>query len=139
MITYFDTSAFIKILINEPGTEAVRHLWSTADDVASVRLIGVEARSALAAATRAQRLTVRQHRTAKLELQELLDQLNIVDITEDLAATAGALAETQALRAYDAVHLAAALAIGADVMVTSDTDLGHAAPRVGLHLADPTT
>ena len=137
MITYFDTSAFITLLIAEPGTEAAEHIWSAADDLASARLIAVEARSALAAATRAQRLTARQHRTAKRELTELLDQLNFVDITEEVIAAAGTLAEDHALRGYDAVHLAAALAIGSDVMATSDAELGEAAQRLGLHLAHP--
>ena len=94
MITYFDTSAFIKLLIAEPGTEAAEQIWSAADDLASARLIAVEARSALAAATRVQRLTARQHRTAKVELTGLLDQLSFVDITEELIAAADQICST---------------------------------------------
>lgn len=138
MITYVDTSVLIKLLIAEPGSETAGRIWSAAHDLASARLIGVEARSALAAATRAQRLTARQHRAAKLELQRLLDELAYVDITGDLVAAAGALAEAHALRAYDAVHLAAAVLAGAEVMATSDDQLGTAAERLGLHVADPT-
>ena len=138
MITYVDTSVLIKLMIAEPGSEAAAQVWSTSDDLASACLIGVEARCALAAATRARRLTARQHREAKIELAQLLDELAIVAITGDLVEAAATLAEDQALRAYDAVHLAAAVLVGADVMSTSDAHLGAAATRIGLHVADPT-
>ena len=50
---------------------------------------------------------------------------------------AGDLAETHALRGYDAVHLASALAIADDrtVMVTTDRHLRTAARNVGLATA----
>lgn len=47
---------------------------------------------------------------------------------------AGDLAEQQRFRGYDAVHLATALASGADVMVTADTDLLRAGPVCGIRI-----
>lgn len=46
------------------------------------------------------------------------------------------LAEEESLRAYDAVHLAAALTVEATVLSSADADL-TAAGRRGLHVAKP--
>ena len=56
MIAYFDTSALLPLLIDEPGSERAGRLWDEADHVVSVRLIYVEARAALAQARRLERL-----------------------------------------------------------------------------------
>jgi hypothetical protein len=47
------------------------------------------------------------------------------------------LAGREALRGYGAVHLAAALAVRADVVASADGDLCEAARRNGLHVANP--
>ena len=137
MITYVDTSSLLKLLIEEPGSEQVGRLWDTADALASVPLVVVEARAALAAAERGARLTAAQHVEAKSELRVLLDELTMVAITEDLIAQAAELADREALRGYDAVHLAAAVTIGADVLTSADTALCTAAERCGLYVANP--
>ena len=55
-------------------------------------------------------------------------------MTDEVVRHAGDLAERHALRGYDAVHLASALAAAADdaVLVTWDDDLGRAARAEGL-------
>jgi len=111
VITYVDTSSLLKLVIDEDGSEHAELIWESAEVSASAVLVVVEARAALAAAARGGRLTAAQHREAKQELAALLDQLTIVEVTEDLIGHAAELAETEALRGYDAVHLAAALAI----------------------------
>ena len=50
MIAYVDTSTLIKVIVDEPGSEMAAQIWETADTLAAVRLIEVEARAALAAA-----------------------------------------------------------------------------------------
>ena len=135
MITYVDTSSLLKLLIDEDGSERAVLLWDRADVLASVILVEVEARATLAAAERAARVTVSQHRTAKRELAALLDELTIIEITGDLIARASALAETDALRGCHAVHLAGALAVEATVITSADAELCDAAFRHGLHVA----
>ena len=137
MITYVDTSSFLKLLIEETGSELVGRMWDTADALASVALVVVEARAALAAAERGARLTAAEHVEAKAELSVLLDELTMVAITDDLIAQAAELADGEALRGYDAVHLAAAVTIGADVLTSADRELCSAAERRGLHVANP--
>jgi predicted nucleic acid-binding protein len=137
LITYVDTSSLLKLLIEESGSEQAGMLWDTADALASVALVVVEARAALAAAVRGARLTPVEHAEAKAELSVLVDELSIVAITDGLMAQAAELAESDALRGYDAVHLAAALTIGAEVLTSADVALCAAADRHGLHVANP--
>jgi len=62
--------------------------------------------------------------------------MDIIEVTASLAHAAGDLSEIHALRGYDAVHLAAALLIGADALVSADNDLLTAAAAVGLPTVD---
>lgn len=137
MITYVDTSTLVKRLFDEDGSDRADLIWDGADVLASAALIVVEARAALAAAQRGGRLTARQHRGAKADLVGMLEELAIVEITDALIAEAADLAEQESLRGYDAVHLAAALLVGAEVLTSADADLCDAAERRGLHIANP--
>lgn len=137
MITYVDTSTLVKRLFDEDGSDRADLIWDGADVLASAGIIVVEARAALAAAQRGGRLTARQHRAAKADLVGMLEELAIVEITDALIADAADLAEQESLRGYDAVHLAAALLVGAEVLTSADADLCDAAERRGLHIANP--
>ncbi len=137
MITYVDTSSILKLLIEEDGSDETALIWDTADVLSSAAVIVVEARAALAAAERGSRLTPAQHRTAKRDLAGLVDGIAVVEMTEQLIAEAADLAEDEALRSYDAVHLAAALTVGADILTSADTALCEAASRQGMHVANP--
>jgi hypothetical protein len=137
VIAYFDTSAIVPLVIAEPGSSRARSLWESADRVVSVRLVYPEARAALAHAHRLGRLAARQHRAAVSDLEARHDELDLVEIDVDLARRAGDLAETHVLRSYDAVHLAAAMTIGAEetVLVAGDRSLIAAGAALGLATA----
>ena len=137
MIAYVDTSALLKLIVDEEGSDRVEPVWDTADVIVAASVIVVEARAALAAAARGRRITAAQHRAAKQELTMLVDQLTIVAVTEELVPMAADLAEREALRGYDALHLAAALTVGATVLASADADLCAAAERRQLHVANP--
>lgn len=137
MITYVDTSTLMKLIVEEEGSDRAGIVWSAADRLASISLVVVEARAALAAATRAQRLTAAQHRAAKRTLTALVEELHLVDPTDEVISDAADLAEAEALRGYDAVHLAAALIVGAEVLTSADTALCAAAARRNVHVANP--
>jgi predicted nucleic acid-binding protein len=137
VIAYFDTSALIPLLVDEPTSVTAARLWSASDRVVSVRLVTPEARAALAMARRLGRLSGPGLATAKGGLELLLAQLDQVELTQDLARRAGDLAEEQALRGYDAVHVAAAERINdADlVFVSSDAHQQAAARQLGMSIA----
>ncbi len=137
MIAYFDTSALIPLLIDETGSNAAGEAWDRALRLVSIRLVRVEARAGLALAARTSRISSAQLRTFARELDNLLVQLEFVEIDDGLVRSAGDLAESQSLRAYDAVHLAAALTVAADdlVVVAGDRALVSAAQTAGLATA----
>ena len=139
MLAYVDTSTLLKLIIDEEGSDRADIIWQSADNVSSVSLIVVEARAALAAAARGGRITARQHVAAKAELGALLGDLYVVEPTDRLIASAAELAELEELRGYDAVHLAGALTVGADLLTSADAALCAAATRRGLHVANPLT
>jgi uncharacterized protein len=137
VIAYFDTSAVLPLIIDEPASQLAGRLWDDSDRVATVRLVYPEARAALAQANRLGRLNSRQLRFAVGSLDRLIPQLDVIEISETLAKRAGQLAEQMALRGYDAVHLAGVEAIGdADtILVAGDHHLCQAAQRLDLNVA----
>ncbi|NOY55756.1 MAG: type II toxin-antitoxin system VapC family toxin [Actinobacteria bacterium] len=137
MIAYFDTSALLPLIVDEPASEVAARVWDVADRVVSVRLVYPEARAALARAHRLGRITSRRLQSAVVQLDRLLDQLDVVEITARLARRAGELAEHQSLRGYDAVHLAGAELINSrdTVLVAGDTRLCDAGERLWINVA----
>lgn len=137
MIAYFDTSALVPLIVSEPGSAAARLLWDGASRSVSARLAYAEGRAAIAHAHRLDRLTARQLRAAVRRFEELWGALDVVEIDEELVFEAGELAETHALGAYDAVHLAAAVRmVDAELVVAAgDGRLLAAALALGLQTA----
>ncbi len=137
MTTYFETSAFVKLLVAEEGSERADVLWDSADLLATSELTYAEARAALAAARRSGRLTKTGLDDAKGALEDRLRHLHRVEVTRSVVRSAGHLAEEHSLRGYDAVHLASALALEVSglVLVTWDEDLDRAGRQTGLALA----
>ena len=138
MITYIDTSILLKLILEETGSDRAAMIWRSADTVAAASIGYVEARAALGAAHRNRRLSRLQLGRAKQSLDLLWSQLSVVEVTIELVAMAGEYADRLALRGYDAVHLAAASTIGADVFSSADRRLCDVAGRIGFHVADPT-
>jgi uncharacterized protein len=58
----------------------------------------------------------------------------VIELSPDLARSAGDLAQQHGLRGYDAVHLAAALTVADEdlVLVTGDVELGAAAQTAAI-------
>ena len=137
MIAYFDTSAIVPLLIDEIGTQTAGDIWDRADRLVSVRLSHVETRAALAQAARIGRISSTHLRSSVRDLEDLFDQIDMVEVDDDLIREAGDRAEDQGLRAYDAVHLAAALRVhDLDlIVVTGDRALLAAAEALGMSVA----
>jgi uncharacterized protein len=139
VIAYFDTSAVIPLIIEEPTSSQCRRLWNDANRIVSVRLLYPEARAAFARANRLGRLTAAQLTAAVDELDDMIQQIDQIELTTALAHTAGELAQAHGLRGYDAVHLAAAQVADDPelVLVTGDHELATAATAIRLAIANP--
>lgn len=83
------------------------------------------------------RLTDDELADAHLLLDQLLGQVGIVEVDANLIGSARELATRHALRGYDAVHLAAATLVGADVFTSADSVLCAAAANEGMLVANP--
>lgn len=133
-IVCFDSSAFVKLLVDEPGSEVAEQLWNDADVVTASRLAAPEVSAALSAARRADRIDEGSERDARRAWAAYWAAVDVIELTPAVAASAADLAEQLVLGGADAVHLASALTlIGGDPLLASwDHRLSAAALDVGL-------
>lgn len=130
MITYVDTSAAVKLLIEEPESAALAaHIQSHVgadDDLVAGWLLHTE----LSCAVRRRPEVIDEE-----AVRRLLDSVTLVDVTRGDFLTAAAL--PWALPSHDAIHLAVALRVGADAFVGYDNQLQRAASAAGLDAVRP--
>jgi predicted nucleic acid-binding protein len=136
-IAYFDSSAFVKLLVEEDGSDVAAALSDGCDAAVSSRLAYPEVLAALAAAARAHRLGADEQLQAQVMWEEYWAAIRAVELTENIAHHAGHLATAHALRGADAVHLASVLAIGVDqaVFAVCDQRLRTAGHEAAVRLA----
>ena len=140
MNSYLDTSALLKLLIRERGTDAMNALWSRRDDSYASLLGYAELRSAVAAAIRSQRIHALGGADAHAEVEVVWRSLFAVDIDANLVRAAGDLADRHRLRAADAIHLASAIRIREPetAFVAFDARLREAAAAEGFQVLPET-
>jgi predicted nucleic acid-binding protein len=133
-VVYFDSSAFVKLLVEEDGSDTAASLWDGADAVVSSRLAYPEVMAALSAAARDHRLGAAAHRSAEAAWQEYWSATRVVELTDVIATEAGRLAGHYALRGADALHIASALAVGVGntLFAVWDARLRHGAESARL-------
>ena len=109
MNLYLDTSALVKLYVNETHSGEVRKQLKACSLAAISRVAYPEARAALARRHREGGLTAAELRRAVADLGRDMAAFVVVELLEHVALRAGELAEHHALRGFDAVHLASAL------------------------------
>lgn len=134
MIAYLDTSALLKLIIAEKGTDQAILLWRQASGIVASRLAWPEAVAALAAARRGRRVSDEGYQTAAEALRRCFQRCTMISIADPLIDRAAALTVDYDLRAADAIHLATALAVmeADSLFVTWDRRLRVAAAQAGL-------
>ena len=129
MICYLDTSAAMKLLVEESESAALaRYLGSVSSERQLVAswLLHTELHCAA------------NRRSDDVDLASVgivLDALTLIDLTRGDLLTAGTLPGR--LRPNDALHLAVALRVGADELVTYDNELVAAARAAGVVAVQP--
>lgn len=136
-IVYFDSSALVKLVLDEVGSDISAALWNACDVALSSRLAYPEVCAALAAAGRNHDLTASEVSAAATDWERFWASMRPVELTADVERAAGSLAPRHHLRGADAVHLASALALGSTDLVVAvwDRRLHTAATAVGLAVA----
>jgi uncharacterized protein len=110
-IVYFDSSAFVKLLVEEDGTDLVAQLWDGCDAALSSRLAYPEVCAALAAAHRNHTLDANGLEAALQIWEEFWSATRPVELRTEVERHAGELAQLHSLRGADAVHLASVLTV----------------------------
>jgi predicted nucleic acid-binding protein len=120
---YTDASALLKQYVVEPGSRQTRALLELAEQLAASTITPVEVSSALVKSVRTKTITRNQASRALAAFQRSWSDFVQLEISEPIVERAVDLTWTHGLRAYDAVHLAAALfwQLGLDEKVTFAT------------------
>ena len=136
-VVYFDSSALVKLVLDEPGSDVVAVLWNSCDAALSSRLAYPEVCAALAAALRNHDLTESEAVEAATEWELFWSSMRPVELSADVERMSGHLATLLRLRGADAVHLASALTLDmADLIVAVwDRRLHAAVAAAGLAVA----
>jgi uncharacterized protein len=127
--TYLDSSALVKLAVREPESVALlRYLRRRRPLVASALARTEVARALLPLGTMA---VQRGH--------DVLARIDLVRINDRVLVAAGAMLPLE-LRSLDAIHLATASQLGADLarIVTYDDRIAEAARQLGMTVARPT-
>lgn len=124
---YLDTSAAMKLMAAERESEA---LAGTIDREAA-DLVGC-----LLLETEARRAVQRSEGLTQERVTELLDGVELHEVPPALFREAG-LFPGAALRSFDALHLAAAIHLDVDAVLTYDERMASAARSLGLAVVAP--
>lgn len=137
MTLYLDTSSLVKLYLDEAHSDSVHGWMRMARVAATSRVAYPEMLSALARRRREGGLDDEGFRRARAAVRNQWSDFVLMDLNETLA---GELAITHALRALDAIHLAAALTLhveAAPIAFTAfDVRLARAARAVGFRVLD---
>lgn len=127
----------MKVLAREPDYDVVISLMGSAHRLFVASIGYVEARSALGALARDGRLQGRRGAQARLELEQVWRDVNVVHLDDRLVDIAAETADRSQLRAGDAIHLSSALVLADPdlVLATWDHELGRAARDAGVAVA----
>lgn len=126
-ISYLDTSAAMKLVLDEPQSAALTAELADRDDrrLVSSWLLHTEMHCAAG----------RHPEDVDLEaVRTVLDSVNLIDLTRGDLLAAGAHAP---LRSNDAIHFAVALRVGADEIFTYDGEFIKRATAAGLPVLSP--
>ncbi|MBX6351337.1 MAG: type II toxin-antitoxin system VapC family toxin [Clostridia bacterium] len=137
MILYLDTSAIVKLYVEEEGSSAVRSAVQSAGVVATSRVAYAETHAALAAACRLERISVAERAAAAASFRLDWRAYLVVNVTQALVELAGDLVLAHELRGFDAIHVASALLLSqrsrqAMRFLTWDRRMSGAASALGL-------
>jgi uncharacterized protein len=124
---YLDTSAALKLVVEESESDALaRAVDAERPDLVACWLLDTELRRA------AHRIEALTHEV----VTALLEGVDLYDVPASMFREAGLLPGA-ALRSLDALHLAAAVRIGVDYLVTYDVRMGDSARRLGISVLAP--
>ncbi len=145
---YFDSSGIAKRYTTERGSSWVRSIIAEIGNLVIIAEIGtVEVAAAFAGMQRSRRISIEERdRYLRLFLHDAATRYEVVPLDSRIIRAAIDLTQKHKLRGYDAIQLATALAVNAELLqkrlppltfVAADEDLLEAAKAEGLHAENP--
>ena len=134
-----DTSTLAKRYVQELGSEELEDLFfSVVKEVFVSTLALAEFAAAIGRKLRNKDMLEKSASKAMREFEKDWGGLfKKIPLTEDLAMSAASLAIQYPLKGADAVHLASAIEVGADLFVVSDNMLVSVAEKIGIKTYNP--
>lgn len=123
---YLDTSAALKLLVDEAESAELDAAIAAASEVVSCYLLETEVRRAIG----------RYQDLAQADASDLLDRVALYEVPPSLFREAGLL-PGPSLRSLDALHVAAAVRLGVDLVATYDRRMQQAVLAAGLRVVAP--
>jgi predicted nucleic acid-binding protein len=138
LILYLDTSALIKLYIDEQDRDVVRTA-AAMEELLAISIVGYpEARAALARKRREGNLPDGEHAAVISSLDSDWSGFSKLIVYDELARLAGEIAQRYELRGFDAIHLASAMYVAVQhndlQFLGFDDRLNAAAVEAGLAL-----
>ena len=139
MNLYIDTSALIKLFVQENFSDKIRQLVENAELVATGLMTRAEAAAGINRLARMNFLDQAQASIALSNFRKDWEDYHRIPITEQLVARADILTSQHTLRGYDAIHLACALTwqdlLNSPItLATFDKELHEAAEKSGVQV-----
>jgi uncharacterized protein len=134
---YLDTSALIKLLVDEPDSDLAREAYRNADASATSAITYLEATAALGRLEKGKRISSKEFADGLTELDVYWAELRIHSVNDNVIQAASAAALDHRLRAYDSLHLATARAfaeVESGAFACWDRELRAAARECGFTL-----
>ncbi len=132
MKIYFDTSAFSKRIVEEPGSDAVERLCAEADECGISIIAIAESISGLRRIVREKKISEHDYKELKEALLDDLRDCLVLPVDGETIAHSIAALEGSSARGMDSIHIGSALSWGADLFVTADKRQATAAQNAGL-------
>ena len=132
MRIFFDSSAFAKRYIKEPGSEKVENLCAQATVLGISSICLPEIISGSYRLRRDSILTKNQYEITKEALSKDFEDITVCNITAAVIGQTIHILETNPLRTLDALHIGCALEWKAEVFVSSDLRQISSAKKTGL-------
>ncbi len=134
MHVFFDSAAFAKRYIQEAGTDTVLE-WCERATVLSLTLIALpELISAFCRLRREGVLNETQYQEVKSAMTLDLEDASLCELTPAVLTKTVWHLEQNVPRGMDAIHIASALTMKAEIFMTSDRRQSEAATRAGLRV-----
>ena len=134
MRTFFDSSAFAKRFIEEPGSDEVEKICQKTESIGLSSLCLPEIISALNRRVREKSISRKSYFIIKKRLLEEIEDADLINVIPEIIARSILLLEKNKLRTIDAVHLASAIIWETDLFISADQRQIAAAKKSGLNV-----